>query len=85
MRLRFDDGLIRELEFISGNNQGTVFEELEDPNFFEQVRVDPHSGTIVWPNDVDLDPSVLHGDFPPADGGHFREVPRSGISNWSSC
>jgi hypothetical protein len=33
---------------------------------FRQVRVDEELGTIVWPNGVDMDPDVLHGDFEPA-------------------
>jgi hypothetical protein len=39
---------------------GPVFEPLRDPDFFAQVTVD--HGTVVWPNGVDLDPVVLHGD-----------------------
>jgi len=74
LRLTFTDGLVRELEFIPGNNQGTVFEDLDDPKFFESVRVDPEIGTILWPNGLDLDPAVLHGDFPPAGKDHFREA-----------
>ncbi|HVF11736.1 MAG TPA: DUF2442 domain-containing protein [Actinomycetota bacterium] len=78
LRVTFDDGLIRELAFVGGETEGTVFEDLEDPKFFERVRVDPESGTVVWPNGLDLDPSVLHGDFPPAGKDHFREVSTSG-------
>lgn len=74
LRVTFDDGLVRELEFISKDNAGTVFEEFEDPKFFERVRVNPENGTVVWPNGVDLDPAVLHGDFPPAGKDAFREV-----------
>lgn len=72
--LTFDDGLIRELEFIKGENKGTVFEPLEAPEFFEKVVVQSETGTIVWPNGLDLDPSVLHGDFPPSGKIHFRAV-----------
>ena len=32
---------------------------LQDPEYFAQVRVGSESGTIVWPNGVDLDPDVL--------------------------
>lgn len=74
VRVTFADGVVRELQFLTGNNQGTVFEELENTKFFEQVRVDPESGTVVWPNGVDLDPAVLHGDFPPAGKNRFREI-----------
>jgi hypothetical protein len=37
-----------------------VFTALHDQVFFKQVRVDPEAGTIIWPNDVDLDPDVLY-------------------------
>ena len=78
MRLTFDDGLVRELEFLAGGHGGTVFEPLDDPDFFAQVTVDPISRTVVWPNGADLDPAVLHGDFEPAGESHFREVGRGG-------
>jgi Protein of unknown function (DUF2442) len=74
MRLTFDDGLVRELEFVPGSNSGTVFAPLDDPEYFAQVRVDPESRTVTWPNGLDLDPAVLHGDFEPAGVNHFREV-----------
>jgi hypothetical protein len=35
---------------------------------FSLVAVDPVAGTVVWPNGVDLDPDVLHGDQTPATG-----------------
>jgi uncharacterized protein DUF2442 len=76
MRVTFEDGLVRDLEFVPGANEGTVFAALDDPTFFAQVAVDPVSRTVVWPNGVDLDPAVLHGDFDPAGGAHFREVQR---------
>ena len=74
MRITFDDGCTKELEFLVGDNEGTVFLPLEDPAFFAAVRVDPGSRTVVWPNGVDLDPAVLHGDFEPAGNPHFRDV-----------
>src|SRR5260370_891869 len=43
MRLTFDDGIVRELEFLAGGNEGTVFAPLDDPEFFAQVLVDPRS------------------------------------------
>src|SRR5258708_8649397 len=74
MRLTFDDGIVRELEFLAGGNEGTVFAPLDDPEFFAQVLVDPVSRTVVWPNGVDLDPAVLHGDSEPAGTSHFRDL-----------
>lgn len=67
LRLTFSDGLVRELDF-AGILEGGVLEPLTDPAFFAQVAVDPVAGTIVWPNGVDLDPDVLHGDHEPANG-----------------
>ena len=72
LRLTFDDGITRELEFLAGSNQGTVFAPLDDPLYFAQVKVDPENRTVAWPNGVDLDSAVLHGDFEPAGGIHFR-------------
>jgi len=72
IRLTFDDGITRELEFVAGSNEGTVFAPLDDPLYFAQVKVDPESRTVAWPNGLDLDPAVLHGDFEPAGLNHFR-------------
>jgi len=69
LRLSFDDGLVRELELIVGRHSGTMFEPLDDPDFFAQVRVDAESRTVVWPNGLDLDPAVLRGDYEPAGSG----------------
>jgi hypothetical protein len=67
LRLTFSDGLVRELDF-RGILEGGVFEPLSDPEFFGRVSVDKVAGTITWPNGVDLDPDVLHGDHDPASG-----------------
>ena len=77
LRLTFDDGLVRDLEFVAGGHAGTVFDALDDPGFCAKVAVDPTSRTIVWPNGVDLDPAVLHGDFEPIGPNHFRDVTQS--------
>lgn len=73
LRLSFDDGLVRELDF-EGLLPGGVFEPLEDPAFFAQVFVDEAQGTIAWPNEVDLDSVILHGDEEPAGTPIFRVV-----------
>ena len=58
--LRFEDGAagivdVAELVEFSG-----VFAPLRDRVYFEQVRIEPDLGTIVWPNGADLDPVVLY-------------------------
>src|SRR5574341_520275 len=62
LRLRFlffgherRDINIAELTSLDG-----VFEALRDRKFFEQVRVNPEIGTIVWPNGADFCPDVLY-------------------------
>ena len=40
--------------------RGGVFKQLQDVAFFAQVQVDTASGTLVWPNGVDVDPDVLY-------------------------
>ncbi len=67
LRLTFSDNLARELDF-EGVLGGEVFEPLHDRTVFAQVSVDTVAGTICWPNGVDLDPDVLHGDHEPATG-----------------
>lgn len=67
LRVTFTDELVRELDF-EGVLTGGVFVDLEDEDTFAQVAVDEVAGTICWPNGVDLDPDVLHGDFEPATG-----------------
>ena len=60
LHLRFEDGLEGIVD-VSRLVQFTgVFAPLKDHSFFAQVRVNPDTGTICWPNDADLDPDVLY-------------------------
>ena len=43
-----------------GRRVEVIFEPLNDDAFFAQVRVNPETGTIEWPNGADLDPDVLY-------------------------
>jgi hypothetical protein len=60
LHLRFEDGaegvvdIAREVKFAG------VFALLRDKAFFDQVSVSRELGTIVWPNEADLDPDVLY-------------------------
>ena len=58
--LRFQDGLEGELDLSRLIEFTGVFAMLRHEAEFEKVRVDPESGTIVWPNGADLDPVVLY-------------------------
>ena len=69
--LTFSDGLVRELDF-DGVLEGAVFDTLKDFSVFSLAAVDEVAGTIGWPNGVDLDPDVLHGDFEPVNGSSAK-------------
>ena len=71
LRLTFDDGVTREVD-LADELWGPMFEPLRDPAFFARVVVE--HGTVVWPNGVDLDPLVLHGDFEPATSQSEQQV-----------
>ncbi len=45
-----------------------VFETVRKPEVFRRVTVDPVAGTSCWPNGVDFDPVILHGDAAPSVG-----------------
>lgn len=41
-------------------SRGGVFRQLHDPSYFAGVTLDGESGTLVWPNGLDIDPATLH-------------------------
>lgn len=59
--LTFADGLnaVVDMNNILKTYRG-VFLPLLDDHFFQQVRVDPELGAIVWPNGADVCPDVLY-------------------------
>jgi hypothetical protein len=56
--IRFDDGLEGEVDLGYLVGKG-VFKAWESIDFFNQVRIDPISNTLIWGEDIDLDPYVL--------------------------
>ncbi len=62
LRLTFNDDAVTEADF-SGAFKGPLGEPLRDPAYFRQVRVDDEARTVVWPNGLDPDPYILHGDY----------------------
>ena len=57
--LRFEDGTQGEVD-LSAELYGPVFEPLKDQALFSQVRVNPDTGTIEWPNKADFAPEFLY-------------------------
>ena len=74
MRLLFDDGVVRDVQYMPGEARGSLLEPLEDPEYFALVRVDPDLRTVVWPNGLDLAPEVLHGDHEAENDLGFHDV-----------
>ncbi len=71
LRLTFNDGAVTEADF-SDDLRGPLAEPLRDPAYFRQARIDDEARTVVWPNGLDPDPYVLHGDHPPAEPSSLR-------------
>lgn len=61
LRLTFEDGTVGDVEFEEREWRG-VFEPLADASYFARVRVDPESGTLAWPNGVDMAPEPLYAE-----------------------
>ena len=60
LSVTFSDGLVRELDFA--DSLPGVLASIDDDESFAAAAVDPVAGTVAWPNGIDLDPDVLHGD-----------------------
>lgn len=58
--LRFEDDASGSVDMAALVDFQGVFAPLRDQAFFDQVRVEPDLGTIVWPNGADIDPVVLY-------------------------
>jgi hypothetical protein len=59
LRLSFNDNTAKVVDLLP-LLQGPVFEPLRDPGYFSQVKLDPVSGTVIWPNGADFAPEALH-------------------------
>ncbi len=57
LRVRFQDGLEGEVEFLPSAFRG-VFACLKEPGAFRQARV--QDGVLTWPGELDLAPDAMH-------------------------
>lgn len=78
MRLLFDDGVVRDVQYAPGEASGSLLLPLDDPEYFARVRVDDEARTVVWPNGLDLAPEVLHGDQEAECGLGFHDITAAG-------
>ena len=66
VRLEFTDGSFREVD-LEKYLRGPIFEPIRtDPERFREVRVEPGTRTISWPNGADIDPDILYHNLEPA-------------------
>jgi len=72
--LRFEDGVEGVLDLAPLLSFRGVFEPLQDPSYFAEVRVDADSGTVAWPNGADLDPDVLYARVTGRPVGELQDV-----------
>ena len=59
LRVGFSDGKSGEVD-LEEHLWGPAFEKLRDPAYFREVRIDPRSRTLTWPNGVDTAPETLY-------------------------
>jgi hypothetical protein len=59
LRVEFDDGVTKDVD-LRDELYGEMFEPLRDLPFFRQVRINPDTRTIEWPNGADLAPEFLY-------------------------
>ncbi len=61
LRLTFADGIVGDVAFDCDQWRG-VLAPLADPEFFRRVSVNPESGTLTWPGELDLAPEPLYAE-----------------------
>ena len=59
LRLTFDDHTAQVIDFTP-LLRGELYGPLHGLDYFNRVRLDRETGTIVWPNGADFDPATLH-------------------------
>jgi hypothetical protein len=61
LRLWFGDGAVIDVDLGDVLNGGVLKEIHDDRGLFERVRVNEETGTIEWPNGIDMDKEMLYG------------------------
>ena len=59
LRITFNDNTLQIIDF-QPILAGELYGPLQDLSLFNQVRLDKEAHTLVWPNDADFDPAILH-------------------------
>lgn len=72
--IEFEDGSLRVTDLSGVARVGGDLARLADRAYFEQVRVDEEAGTVVWPDDMDLDADVLYHESVVVDAGTVKDL-----------
>lgn len=59
LRLHFNDGTVKDVD-LQQELDGEIFQPLQDIGLFKQVKINPDTATIEWPNGADFAPECLH-------------------------
>jgi hypothetical protein len=59
IRIQFDDNTEQTINFEPVLH-GELYGPLRNLDLFEQVRLDKELRNLIWPNDADFDPWMLH-------------------------
>jgi hypothetical protein len=59
LEIHFDNGTLKHVN-LRNELYGPIFEPLRDPKYFAQVKLDPDSRTVTWPNGADFAPDYLY-------------------------
>jgi hypothetical protein len=76
VRVRFEDGLVSDVDLSYLLDFGGVFEPLRDREYFRSLRADAEAGTIVWPNAADVAPETLYAHARRAAGSRVTPTGR---------
>lgn len=60
--IRFADAVEGEVDLSELVGRG-VFRRWEDEEEFRKVYIDPETGTVAWPGDLDLAPDALYREL----------------------
>ena len=58
IKVKFNDGVEKVVDFTSYINRGGIFTELKDKGYFKRFFIDLN--TVCWPNGADIAPETLY-------------------------
>jgi hypothetical protein len=68
--IRFEDGLQGEVDLSDLVGRGVFKCWEDDPSGFQELEVDPASGTVVWRGGLDVAPDRLYSEVAMSTGWH---------------